>query len=91
MIKRTFLMPLRALQELINAGFKLTQLLLSCPHYSCINKQAKTINIAFKTKIKETIPRLAINSRRSKSTMTKNKKSRSMVLVGNSEFGASYV
>ncbi|ATF10522.1 Mobile element protein [Candidatus Enterovibrio altilux] len=35
---------------------------LSCPHYSCISKQAKTINVTFKTKNKGSIQNLAIGS-----------------------------
>lgn len=35
---------------------------LSCPHYSCISKRAKTVNIAFKTKTKGTIQHLAIDA-----------------------------
>ncbi|ATF08786.1 Mobile element protein [Candidatus Enterovibrio altilux] len=55
MVKRLFSMLLTGLHEFIHSVFKLTPPLLSCPHYSYINKQAKTVNIAFKTKTKETI------------------------------------
>ncbi len=55
MIKRVFSMPLRGLQEFINSIFKLAQLPLSCPHYSCISKRAKTVDVAFQTKTKGTI------------------------------------
>ncbi|ATF09924.1 Mobile element protein [Candidatus Enterovibrio altilux] len=41
MVKCIFSIPSRGLQGLINFIFKLAQLLLSCPHYSCISKRAK--------------------------------------------------
>lgn len=59
MVKRVFSMPLRDRQGVILSIFKLTQLPLSCPHYSCISKRAKTDNVAFKTKAKGTIQHLA--------------------------------
>lgn len=62
MVKRVFSMPLRGLQGIINSIFKLAQLPLSCPHYSCISKRAKTVYIAFKTKAKGTIQHLAIDA-----------------------------
>ncbi|ATF09919.1 Mobile element protein [Candidatus Enterovibrio altilux] len=34
----------------MNIVFKLVQLLLSCPHYLCICKWAKMVNVTFKTK-----------------------------------------
>lgn len=62
MVKRVFSLPLRGLQGFINSIFKLAQLPLSCPHYSCISKRAKTVNVAFKTKTKATIQHLAIDA-----------------------------
>ncbi|WP_425667491.1 IS5 family transposase [Vibrio tubiashii] len=61
-VKRVFSLPLRGLQGFINSIFKLAQLPLSCPHYSCISKRAKTVNVAFKTKTKGTIQHLAIDA-----------------------------
>jgi len=55
MVKRIFSMPLRALQGFINSVFKLGDIPLMCPHYTCISKRAKTVNIAFKTKTRGTI------------------------------------
>ncbi|ATF09627.1 Mobile element protein [Candidatus Enterovibrio altilux] len=49
MVKCVSSMPLNGLQRLI-LFFKLVQLPLSYPHYLCISKQAKTINVMFKTK-----------------------------------------
>ena len=34
-----------------------------CPHYTCISKRAKTVNIAFKTKTRGASEHLAIDSR----------------------------
>ncbi|ATF09781.1 Mobile element protein [Candidatus Enterovibrio altilux] len=34
---------------------------MSYPHYSCISKRAKTVNVTFKKKNKRTIPYLAID------------------------------
>lgn len=62
MVKRVFSMPLRALQGFINSVFKLADIPLSCPHYTCISKRAKTVKIAFKTKTSGTIEHLAIDS-----------------------------
>ncbi len=42
MVKRVFSMPLRGLQGFMNSVFKLAQLPLLYPHYSYINKRAKT-------------------------------------------------
>lgn len=54
--------PCHALQGFINSVFKLVDILLSCPHYICIRKRAKTVNIAFKTKTRGIIEHLAIDS-----------------------------
>lgn len=62
MVKRVFSMPLRALQGFINSVFKLGGIPLMCPHYTCISKRAKTVNIAFKTKTRGIIEHLAIDS-----------------------------
>lgn len=62
MVNRVFSMPLRALQGFINSVFKLESIPLMCPHYTCISKRAKTVNIAFKTKTRGIIEHLAIDS-----------------------------
>ncbi|EGU36720.1 transposase [Vibrio ichthyoenteri ATCC 700023] len=62
MVKRVFALPLRVLRGFINFIFKLAQLPLSCPRYSCISKRAKAVNVAFKIKTKGTIQYLAINA-----------------------------
>ncbi|ATF09939.1 Mobile element protein [Candidatus Enterovibrio altilux] len=66
MVKRLFSIPLRGLQEFINFNFKFTQLSLSCPYYSCINKLTKTIKITLKTQNKGTVQHLVIDSTRLK-------------------------
>ncbi|EPL0285846.1 IS5-like element ISSpu20 family transposase [Providencia huaxiensis] len=62
MVKRVFSMPLRALQGFINSVFKLANVPLVCPHYTCISKRAKTVNISFKTKTRGAIEHLAIDA-----------------------------
>ncbi|ATF09496.1 Mobile element protein [Candidatus Enterovibrio altilux] len=46
-------MSLRGQQAFINFVCQLAQLSLSYPHYSCISKQTKMVNVTFKTKIKK--------------------------------------
>ncbi|ATF09311.1 Mobile element protein [Candidatus Enterovibrio altilux] len=62
MVKRVFSMSLRGLLRFMNYVFKLALLPLSCHYYSYISKCAKTFNVAFKTKTKEMIQHLAIDS-----------------------------
>ncbi|EOX4789513.1 IS5 family transposase [Vibrio alginolyticus] len=62
MVKRIFSLPLRALQGLIDSVFRLAQIPLSCPHYSCISRRAKDVDVSFKTKTKGPIQHLAIDA-----------------------------
>ena len=62
MVKRIFSMPLRAAQGFMDSVFRLAQLPLRCPHYSCISRRAKDVNVSFKTKIKGPIQHLAIDA-----------------------------
>ncbi|ATF09655.1 transposase [Candidatus Enterovibrio altilux] len=39
---------------------------MSCPHYSCISKRTKMVNVAFKTKNKESIQHLFVGFTRLK-------------------------
>ncbi len=55
-------MPLRASQGFIDSVFKLAHLPLRCPHYSCISRRAKDVDVSFKTKTKGTIQHLAIDA-----------------------------
>ncbi len=41
MVKRIFSMPLRALQGFLDSVFKLANIPLVCPHYTCISRRAK--------------------------------------------------
>ncbi|ATF10409.1 Mobile element protein [Candidatus Enterovibrio altilux] len=65
---------MRGLQGFINSVFKLTQLPLSCPHYSCISKRAKMVNVTFKTKTPGIILHLAVGSTGPKSKVKANGK-----------------
>ncbi len=62
MVKRIFSMPLRALQGFIDSVFQLANVPLTCPHYSCISRRAKEVEVSFKTKARGTIQHLAIDS-----------------------------
>ncbi|SUP48114.1 transposase [Vibrio cincinnatiensis] len=55
-------MPLRASQGFIDSVFRLAQVPLSCPHYSCISRRAKDVDVSFKTKTKGPIQHLAIDA-----------------------------
>jgi hypothetical protein len=91
MVKRVFSMPLRGLQGFINSVFKLAQLPLSCPHYSCISKRAKTVNVTFKPKTKGAIQHLAIDATGLKVYGEGEWKSKSMAQTGSVESGESYI
>lgn len=52
-------MPLCASQVFIDSVFRLAQISLSCPYYSCINRRAKDVDVSFKTKTKRAIQHLA--------------------------------
>nr|WP_317845677.1 transposase [Candidatus Enterovibrio luxaltus] len=49
-------------KDLLILFVKQVQLPLSYPHYSCLNKQVKPIDVTFKTTTQRTIPHLAIDS-----------------------------
>ncbi|EKF9161622.1 IS5 family transposase [Vibrio cholerae] len=71
MVKRIFSMPLRASQGFMDSAFQLAQLPLRCPHYSCISRRAKDVNVSFKTKTKGPIQHLAIDATGLKQTRRK--------------------
>ena len=48
MVKRVFSMPLRALQGFLDSVFKLANIPLVCPHYTCISRRAKEVEVSFK-------------------------------------------
>lgn len=62
MVKRIFSMPLRASQGFIDSVFQLAHLPLHCPHYCCISRRAKYVDVSFKTKTKGAIQHLAIDA-----------------------------
>ncbi|MEZ9183237.1 IS5 family transposase [Vibrio splendidus] len=62
MVKRVFSMPLRALQGFIDSIFRLAHVPLSCPHYTCISRRAKQVEVSFKTKARGAIQHLAIDT-----------------------------
>jgi hypothetical protein len=60
--KRVFSMPLRALQGILDSVFKLANIPLVCPHYTCISRLAKEVEVSFKTKTRGVIQHLAIDA-----------------------------
>ena len=62
MVKRVFSMPLRALQGFLDSVFKLAHIPLVCPHYTCISRRAKEVEVSFKTKTRGAIQHLAIDA-----------------------------
>jgi len=64
MVKRIFALPLRALQGFIDSVFRLANVSLVCPHYICISRRAKDVEVCFKTSSLGTIQHLAIDATR---------------------------
>ncbi len=62
MVKRVFSMPLRALQGFIDSVFRLADVPLVCPHYTCISRRAKDVEISFRPSTRGTIQHLAIDA-----------------------------
>ncbi|MCV5802511.1 transposase, partial [Escherichia coli] len=48
MMKRVFSMSLRALQGFIDSVFSLSNVPKVCPHYSCISRRSKQVEVSFK-------------------------------------------
>jgi len=63
MVKRIFSLPLRALQGFIDSVFRLANVPLVCPHYICISRRAKDVEVNFKTSTRGAIQHLAIDAR----------------------------
>ncbi|WP_347116712.1 IS5 family transposase [Vibrio cholerae] len=61
-VKRVFSMPLRALQGFIDSVFSLANVPIVCPHYSCISRRAKQVEVSFKPKTRGAIQHLAIDA-----------------------------
>lgn len=47
MVKHIFSLPLRTLQGLIDSVFRLANVPLSCPHYTCISRRTKDVEVCF--------------------------------------------
>ncbi|TOM09979.1 IS5/IS1182 family transposase, partial [Vibrio parahaemolyticus] len=62
MVKRVFSMPLRALQGFIDSVFSLANVPIVCPHYSCISRRAKQVEVSFTPKTRGAIQHLAIDA-----------------------------
>ncbi len=62
MVKRVFSMPLRLLQGFIDSVFSLANVPIVYPHYSCISRRAKQIEVLFKPKTSGAIQHLAIDA-----------------------------
>jgi hypothetical protein len=62
MVKRVFSLPLRALQGFIDSILRLANVPLVCPHYTCISRRAKDVEVDFKASTRGTIQHLAIDA-----------------------------
>ncbi len=62
MIKGIFSLPLRALQGFIDSIFKLLDVPLTSPDYSCISKRSKTVQVKYRNKSRGAIRHIAIDS-----------------------------
>ncbi|HHG3173021.1 TPA: IS5 family transposase [Vibrio parahaemolyticus] len=62
MVKQVFSIPLRALQGFIDSVFSLANVPIVCPHYSCISRRAKQVEVSFKPKTRGAIQHLAIDA-----------------------------
>lgn len=56
MVKRIFSLPLRELQGFINSAFRLVNVPLTCPHYTCISHRVKDVEVNFKALITSCYP-----------------------------------
>ncbi len=62
MIKGFFSLPLCALQGFIDSIFKLFDVPMTSPEYTCISKRSKTVQVKYRNKSRETIRHIAIDS-----------------------------
>ncbi len=62
MIKGIFCLPLRAFQGFIDSIFKLMDVSLTSPDYTCISKRSKTVQVRYRNKSKGSIRHIAIDS-----------------------------
>ncbi|WP_341501461.1 IS5 family transposase [Gallaecimonas sp. GXIMD4217] len=62
MLKGLFNLPLRALEGFINSLFRLMEVPLSSPSYSCISKRAKTVTIRYRRRSQGDMTHLVIDA-----------------------------
>lgn len=62
MLKVLFKLPLRALEGFINSIFKMIDVPLRSPDYSCISKRAKSVEVKYRPPSRGTITHLVIDS-----------------------------
>ncbi|HFQ4941535.1 TPA: IS5 family transposase [Vibrio vulnificus] len=62
MIKGIFSLPLRALQGFIDSIFKLLDVPLTSPDYTCISKRSKTVQVRYRNKSRGAIRHISIDS-----------------------------
>lgn len=61
-VKRTSSIPLRTRQWITNSVFQLANASLECPHYTCISRCVKQVEVSLITKMRVAIPYLAIDA-----------------------------
>ncbi len=91
MMKRIFSMPLRTLQGFINSVFMLARVRLQCPHYTCISRRAKQVEVSFKPQTPGVIRHLAIDATGLKVYGEEEWKAKNMEQTVNVEFGESSI
>ncbi|AZQ11532.1 Transposase DDE domain protein [Shewanella khirikhana] len=62
MLKSVFVLSLRATEGFINSLFKLMDILLISPDYSCLSKRAKTVKIAYRAPSHSPIAHVVIDA-----------------------------
>lgn len=62
MIKGIFSLPLRAFQGFIDSIFKLLDVPLISPDYTCISKRSKMVQVRYRNKSRGAIRHIAIDS-----------------------------
>ena len=66
MLKGVFKLPLRALEGFINSLFKLIDVPLASPGYSCISKRSRQVNIYYRLSRQGAVAHVVIDATRSK-------------------------
>ena len=84
-------MPLTALQGFVVSIFGLVHVPLSCPHYTCISRRTKQVEVSFKTKARGTKRHLAIDATGLKVYGEVNGKSKNTGQMASVESGESFI